>query len=40
MIEFLKINADSFVWKLEDMLGINLDVIMHKLHLDYTKKPI
>lgn len=40
LFEFLKRNMDLFAWKLEDMTGINVDIIVHELDMDHTKKPV
>lgn len=36
--EFLKRNVDLFPWKLEDILGINLDIITYELNVEHMKK--
>ena len=40
IMEFLKQNLDVFAWTHEDMLGIDNEVIEHKLNVDPTKKPV
>ena len=40
LISFLKKNADCFAWTHEDMVGIDPNVISHKLNVDSTFKPI
>ena len=39
-VQFLKENLDIFAWSHEDMLGISLRVIEHKLNVDPEKKPV
>lgn len=38
--EFLRSNLDAFVWRHEDMEGIDLIVACHKLNIDPKSKPI
>ena len=38
IVEFLKQNLDVFAWTHKDMLGIDNEVIEHKLNIDPTKK--
>ena len=38
LIEFLKENLDVFAWSHEDMLGISLKIIRHKLNVDSERK--
>ena len=40
IVEFLKQNLDVFAWTHEDMIGIDNEVIEHKLNVDPTKKPV
>ena len=40
LIHFLKQNADIFAWKQEDMGGIDLEVITHKLNVAPSFKPV
>ena len=40
LIHFLKQNVDVFAWKQEDVGGINLAVIIHKLNVAPSFKPI
>ena len=40
LISFLQENADCFAWTHEDMVGIDPNVISHKLNIDSTFKPI
>ena len=40
LVQFLKENLDVFAWSLNDMLGISLKVIQHKLNVDPEKKPV
>ena len=40
LISFLQENADCFAWTHEDMVGIDPNVISHKLNVDSTFKPI
>ena len=40
LIRFLKENLDIFAWSHEDMPGISLKVIEHKLNVDPEKKPV
>ena len=39
-MDFLKEHMDVFAWSHEDMLGINPLVIVHRLNVDTTHKPI
>ena len=34
LVEIFKNNLDIFTWSREDMVGINLNIIMHTLNLD------
>ena len=38
LVQFLKENLDVFAWSHEDMLGISLKVIKHKLNVNPKKK--
>ena len=38
LVQFLKENLDVFTWSHEDMLGISLKVIEHKLNVNPEKK--
>ncbi|XP_077232461.1 uncharacterized protein LOC143869789 [Tasmannia lanceolata] len=40
LVQFLRKNADIFAWTLDDMPGIDPKVIVHKLSVDPTCKPI
>ena len=40
LVQFLKDNLDVFAWSHEDMLGISIKIIQHKLNVDPEKKPI
>ena len=40
LVQFLKENLDVFSWSHEDMLGISLKVIQHKLCVDPKMKPV
>ena len=40
LIEFLKENLDVFAWSHEDMPGISLKIIQHKLNVDLERKPV
>ena len=40
LIRFLKKNMEVFAWKQEDMGGINLTVITHKLNVSLSFKPV
>ena len=40
LIEFLKENLDVFAWSHEDMPGISLKIIQHKLNVDPERKPV
>ena len=39
-MDFLKENMDIFAWSHEDMLGIDPSVIVHRLNVDPTHKPV
>ena len=39
LIQFLKENLNIFAWSHEDMPGISLRVIEHKLNMNLEKKP-
>ena len=38
LVQFLKENLDIFTWSHEDMPGISLEIIQHKLDVDLEKK--
>lgn len=38
LIEFLNDKFKLFAWKVEDMLGIDPEIISHELYVDHTKK--
>ena len=40
LVQFLKKNLDLFSWSHEDMSGISLKVIQHRLNVDPEKKPV
>ena len=40
LVQFLKENLDIFAWSHEDMPGISLEIIQHKLDVDLKKKPV
>ncbi|KAL0403666.1 UNVERIFIED_CONTAM: Retrovirus-related Pol polyprotein from transposon gypsy [Sesamum radiatum] len=40
MIEFLKENVDMFAWSPSDFQGINPEVIVHRLNVDPTMRPV
>ena len=40
LIEFLKENLDVFAWSHEDIPGISLKIIQHKLNVDPERKPV
>ena len=40
LIEFLKENLDVFAWSHEDMPGISLKIIQHKLNVNPERKPV
>ena len=40
LVDFLKEHRDVFVWSYGDMLGIDLSVIVHRLNMDSTHKPV
>ena len=40
LVQFLKENQDVFAWSHEDILGISLEVIQHKLNIDPERKPV
>ena len=40
VVQFLKNNQDVFAWNHEDMLGIDKEVIVHRLSVDPMQKPI
>ena len=40
LVQFLKENLDVFAWSLEDMPGISLKVIQHRLNVNPKKKPV
>ena len=37
LVQFLKENLDIFAWSHEDMPGISLEIIQHKLDVDLKK---
>ena len=40
LINFLKENHNCFAWSHEDMIGIDLEVVMHRLQVDTNYPPI
>ena len=40
MISLLRANQDVFVWKYEDMLGIDRKIIQHCLNVNLEYKPV
>ena len=40
LIKFLKENLDVFAWSHEDMPGISLKIIQHKLNVNLERKPV
>ena len=40
LVQFIKENLDIFAWSHEDMLGISIKIIQHKLEVDLEKKPV
>ena len=40
LIKFLKENLDVFAWSYEDMSGISLKIIQHKLNVNPESKPV
>ena len=40
MIAFLRSNLDIFAWQHSDMVGIDPNVICHRLNIDTTKRPV
>ena len=40
LVQFLKENLEVFAWSHEDMPGIFLEVIQHKLNVDPERKPV
>ena len=40
LIKFLKENLDVFAWRHEDMSGISLKIIQHKLIVNLERKPV
>ena len=40
LIEFLKENLDVFAWSHENMPGISLKIIQHKLNVNPERKPV
>jgi hypothetical protein len=40
LVAFLRCNSDVFAWSHEDMLGIDLSVIVHKLNVDPNHRPV
>ena len=39
LIDFLKENLDVFAWNHEDMVGIHLNVMLHRLNIDPNHRP-
>jgi hypothetical protein len=40
LTKFLQDNRDIFAWKPADILGVPMELIEHKLHLDPKAKPV
>ena len=40
LIQFIKKSKDVFTWSHEDMFGINLSVITHRLNISPSYKPV
>ena len=40
LVQFFKENLDVFAWSHEDMPGISIEIIQHKLNVDLEKKPV
>ena len=40
LIKYLKENQDVFAWSYEDMPGIDIAIIQHRLNVDPENKPI
>ena len=40
LIGFLRMNQDVFAWSHEEMPGINLSVIVHRLNVNLASSPI
>ena len=40
LLKFLKNNGDVFAWSCEDMPDINPDIIVHRLNVDVSFKPV
>ena len=40
LVQFLRKNIDVFAWSHEDMLGIEPNVITHRLNVDPFSKPV
>ena len=40
LVQFLKENLDVFAWSHEDMPGISLEIIQHKLNVNPDRKPV
>lgn len=40
LVEFLTSRLDMFAWEHEDIIGISLDIITHKLNVDPNYAPI
>ena len=40
LIKFLKENLDVFTWRHEDVPGISLKIIQHKLNVNPERKPV
>ena len=39
LIDFLKENLDVFAWNHEDIVGIDLNVMLHQLNIDHNHNP-
>lgn len=40
LVDFLRENTDTFAWKPDDMPGIDLEIITHKLNVNPKVKSI
>ena len=40
LTDFLKANLDVFAWNHEDMVGIDSNVMLHRLNINPNHKPI
>ena len=40
LTDFLKANLDVFTWNHEDMVGINPNVMLHRLNINPDHKPV